>query len=469
MEQALPLSDASATFSSDAAGSSAGGPAPFLLKTYDMIDDSSTNEIVSWSSTNSSFVVWNPPEFSSRLLPTYFKHSNFSSFIRQLNTYGFHKIDPERWEFANEDFVKGQKHLLKNIHRRKPIHSHSQPPADAERAALEEEIENLQKDKARLQADSWRFKQQHSSAIIQLEYLEQRMRDMEQRQEKMVSFLQRAAQNPKFVEKIIKMAGAQDFSTLQRKRRLPEANCCPEISENSFCENSVNSTGNLRLVGEVGDLPDQELCDKLKLGLCTAISDNNLVPPCSQSWNEDYQSLHGSDTNEGDLLRIECLPLVPETLELSDTGASFCPRKSSLLMTDLEDGNDGLLSCHLDLTLASSSMQTDRIDQLNRIPSTIDMDMANVVDHRGKEDEVNKIEGSKVEVALASNNTPLPITTTGRVNDKFWEQFLTERPGSSDTEEASSSLKEDEEEQEEMMLVQEKNRRNIKDMEKLTL
>lgn len=60
---------------------------PFLSKTYEMVDDSPTDAIVSWSQTGKSFVVWNPPEFSRILLPRYFKHSNFSSFIRQLNTY----------------------------------------------------------------------------------------------------------------------------------------------------------------------------------------------------------------------------------------------------------------------------------------------------------------------------------------------------------------------------------------------
>lgn len=76
-----------ATSGTAGGGGGGGGPAPFLLKTYDMVDDSLTDEIVSWSTNRNSFVVWNPPEFARLLLPTYFKHNNFSSFIRQLNTY----------------------------------------------------------------------------------------------------------------------------------------------------------------------------------------------------------------------------------------------------------------------------------------------------------------------------------------------------------------------------------------------
>ncbi|CAI9099892.1 OLC1v1036777C1 [Oldenlandia corymbosa var. corymbosa] len=94
-------------------------PPPFLLKTYMLVEDPATDEIISWNNDGSAFVVWQPAEFARDLLPTLFKHSNFSSFVRQLNTYGFRKIATSRWEFSNDMFGKGKKDLLCEIRRRK--------------------------------------------------------------------------------------------------------------------------------------------------------------------------------------------------------------------------------------------------------------------------------------------------------------------------------------------------------------
>ncbi|KAI3453193.1 hypothetical protein Pfo_009856 [Paulownia fortunei] len=185
---------------------------PFLVKCYEMVNDESTNELISWSESNDSFIIWDESRFSSQLLPKYFKHSNFSSFVRQLNIYGFRKIDTDHWQFANEAFIKGQKHLLKNISRRKqpqnlvPKKSSQQKDTDAalqceedKRIALWKEVEDLKTDKNALTQELKKLRQHQQISQSKMILLREQLKGMEKNQQQMLSFIVMAMQSPEFM------------------------------------------------------------------------------------------------------------------------------------------------------------------------------------------------------------------------------------------------------------------------------
>merc|ERR1712228_892315 len=69
----------------------------FLQHIWTMLHDSSLNHIISWHSTlNHAFVVHKQNLFCQQILPKFFKHNKFTSFVRQLNMYQFHKLRDEK-------------------------------------------------------------------------------------------------------------------------------------------------------------------------------------------------------------------------------------------------------------------------------------------------------------------------------------------------------------------------------------
>ncbi|KAI8826686.1 HSF-type DNA-binding-domain-containing protein [Fimicolochytrium jonesii] len=99
--------------------------AAFVSKLYSMLEDTNIERLIFWDIAGTNFIVGDLTEFSKTVLPQYFKHSNFASFVRQLNMYGFHKINDmyhghstEVWEFAHPEFRRGCQESLGNIKRR---------------------------------------------------------------------------------------------------------------------------------------------------------------------------------------------------------------------------------------------------------------------------------------------------------------------------------------------------------------
>lgn len=91
-----------------------------------MLEDNLYPHIFSWGAKGDTFVVKDPNEFSRHILPKHFKHSNFASFVRQLNKYDFHKLrlpdDGQRrlygnqaWEFKHPNFKYNRRELLEDI------------------------------------------------------------------------------------------------------------------------------------------------------------------------------------------------------------------------------------------------------------------------------------------------------------------------------------------------------------------
>ncbi|TKY71880.1 Heat stress transcription factor A-4a [Spatholobus suberectus] len=352
---------------------------PFLTKTYEMVDDPSTNSIVSWSATNKSFIVCNPPEFSRDLLPRFFKHNNFSSFIRQLNTYGFRKIDPEQWEFANDDFIRGQPHLLKNIHRRKPVHSHSlqnlpgqgaTPLTESERLSLADEIEKLKHDKEQLLQELERHEQEWKMYEVQLRCSTDRLEKLEKKHENMLSSVSQVLQKPGIALNLLQLTENMD-----RKRRLPRSGA---FSDDANIEDHVETSPVLSRENAEGTSTFTLNMERLDMLESSMVFWENIAHDVGDTFVQSHSNLD-----------------FDESTSCADSPAISCVQ--------------------LDVEVQPKSPGID----MNSEPAAA---------------AVPDLDASKEQPVGTA-----PVATG--VNDVFWEQFLTENPGSSETQEVLSERK----------------------------
>ncbi|XP_008800101.2 heat stress transcription factor A-1 [Phoenix dactylifera] len=450
-------------------------PPPFLSKTYEMVDDPATDAIVSWGLANNSFVVWNTPEFARDLLPKYFKHNNFSSFVRQLNTYGFRKVDPDRWEFANEGFLRGRKDLLRTINRRKPSHAHSQTqqsqPQNASVAAcvevgkfgLDEEIERLKRDKDVLMQELVRLRQQQQTTDHQLQTLGKRLQGMEQRQQQMMSFLAKAMQSPGFLAQLVQQNdNSRHIAGGNKKRRLPK-------QEGSLGGDRASSLDGqiIKYQPQMNEAAKAMLRQILKMGSSQprlesfSNPDNLLLEnfPTSPGAFDSSSSSWNSGVTLAEVPPNSGFQYVPASSGFSAIGSSSAVSEiqSSGGVTDMVATNKlsdmDVLSAVPD-SIAPSDMNLPDFPELEGIvpndsvdipsesfampdPESVYIDpLTTGVDEAAIPIEMEKPSVDTI-IDILAEDQKLP-----GIIDSFWEQFLSASPLAGETEEAESSIQE---------------------------
>lgn len=164
--------------------------APFVAKTFHMVSDPATDAVVRWGGASNTFLVLDPATFSDYLLPSYFKHRNFASFVRQLNTYGFRKVDTDRWEFAHESFLRGQARLLPLVVRKRKTKAGA--GGGRELCEAGEEVRGTIRAVQRL-------REQQRGVEDELRAMDRRLRAAESRPAQMMAFLAKLADDPGLV------------------------------------------------------------------------------------------------------------------------------------------------------------------------------------------------------------------------------------------------------------------------------
>lgn len=98
----------------------------FPSKLYAMLEDAEGQGftcVVSWQPGGRSFNVHDQQSFSNSIMQAYFSQTKFKSFQRQLNIYGWKKVQlgPNKGGYEHKNFVRGQPELCELIFRKKDM------------------------------------------------------------------------------------------------------------------------------------------------------------------------------------------------------------------------------------------------------------------------------------------------------------------------------------------------------------
>ncbi|KAL0328297.1 UNVERIFIED_CONTAM: Heat stress transcription factor A-4b [Sesamum calycinum] len=290
--------------------------------------------------------------------------------------------DPDQWEFANEEFIRGQRHLLKNIHRRKPIHSHSGqgnpvPLTDSEREEFEKQIEKLKQEKLLLQ------------------------------QRKLMVTLAQLLQKPGYTSSI--MEHSESYS---KKRRLLALHF---LQDEATLGESQSLTVMENLSNSSLPLVNVEQVEKLDSSLTFW---ENFVHAIDQIPSEDLHDF-----------RMPPPPVIMEMAASSGDSDLNVPARSPGYHMPVSPPHNS----HSSPERAASSTYVDS-PAISSI--CVDLDFSEKPSPSGIDVNMSPTKIPDVEMPKdREQDAPISSVPVG-ANDVFWQQFLTEAPGSSVAQEA---------------------------------
>ena len=83
---------------------------PFPVKLHCLLEEHLHDDVISWQPHGLCFLVHKRDEFVQEVMPKYFNQSKFSSFLRQLNLYGFTRLlapGPDKGAYYHRRFLRG--------------------------------------------------------------------------------------------------------------------------------------------------------------------------------------------------------------------------------------------------------------------------------------------------------------------------------------------------------------------------
>ncbi|KAK9292477.1 hypothetical protein L1049_020450 [Liquidambar formosana] len=266
----------------------------------------------------------------------------------------------------------------------------SGPLTESDRQRYKDEIERLKQDKGLLDLELERHEQEQHVIELQRQHLRERVQHIERREQTMISSWALVLQKPRLA-----LTFVAPLETHNRKRRLLTTDCYHDEAE----------------------------IDENRIGTSQAMTREDLDANSVLALNLDQFELLESSLISWENILHEVGQSSSEIMNLQQQSPGLNPSSTCSV-----DNNSSL-----ELAESTSCVESSAISylQLN-------------VDVRSKSTGIDmncKPTAIAPDVALTEQAVGTMATAPTGVNDVFWEQFLTENPGSSDTREAQSESK----------------------------